>query len=120
MASVVDRLAMNSSLTRAQFETLILQRRVIGGELTAKSAAENRQPAPVAVGTYHRVLGQARTKVREAVITVLLSTSLGLIDSGELKKLLDMLGRGKLNEDSQRINELMQLIDEIVSRIVMV
>lgn len=120
MSDIVGRLAADSGLTTAQFETLLLQKRVIRGEMTVKEAAANRRPVPVAVGTYHRVLGQARSKVKESVITVLLSTSLGLIDPGELKKLVDLLGRNQIDQDARRMDELIRLINEIAAKMLVI
>jgi hypothetical protein len=116
--SVAERLVSNSTLTKIQLETLELQKRVLSGEISLSQAAELRRRGPVSVGSYYRVLGQAKGKVRASILTVLAAMWLGYVKFDDLARLFELIGRGPAElrpEDSER---MVSLLDALLDRIV--
>jgi len=118
--SVAEKLVSNSTLTRVQLETLELQKRVLSGEITASRAAESRRGGPVSVGSYYRVLGQAKGKIRASMLTVLAAVWLGYVKSDDLARLFELIGRGSAELDSEDSERLIGLLDALLDRIVTV
>lgn len=86
-------LCQRSNLTRAQFETILVDQ--LGSEmankrLTREEMARLRQTrAKVTRGAFNRTLKQSRTNVSEAVHTVLLLGYSGLLESPSLAPFLE-------------------------------
>ena len=119
MISLLDRsLAERSGLTSAQVDVMLLEKRVRNGELNAKTAAAQRESRPVTMGAYHRVLAQARSNVAEAIYTLLLCERVDVVRGGDLIRLLDMIGKSTQDKAGGESEDLVSLIDSLVTRLV--
>lgn len=112
-------IAGKSSLTNVQIETLMLQKRVLEGDLTVREAAKMRGRYGVTAGAYHRVVGQARSKVEQALYTLLLCSRLGMLRSDDLRRLLDTVAKAPVELDAETSQQVASLVDALVRRIVM-
>ncbi len=85
---IVSRLLLRSNLTRAQFETLLVDQ--LGHDMADKRLTRNemaqmmRNQKGISRGSLNRSLRQARENVSEAIHTILLLGYGGLIDSPAL------------------------------------
>jgi hypothetical protein len=116
--SVAEKLVSNSTLTRVQLETLELQRRVISGEIPATRAAKLRAGGPVSIGSYYRVLGQAKGKIRASILTVLAAMWLGYVKSDDLARLFELIGKGPAELSPEASDRMVALLDALLDKIV--
>lgn len=111
-------LLQRSSLTETQFESLLSYRKVKSGQMHFRDAAGSRSKKPVTVGSYYRTVQQARNRVRESVVTILIAMEIGLIRLEDVRRLLELVGKANTEvaeEDSERFGEILQtLLDKIV------
>lgn len=113
-----DFLADRSSLTKRQIECLSLY---TTAQRSVRRGANDERPyaiAGVSEGAYYRVVGQAKNNVNQAIYTILLSTRMGIIDATDVQRLLNLVGRIP-QETSDSSNEVISLIEALVSKIVM-
>ena len=126
--SVAERLAEGSSLTRVQLETLALQGRVRAGEISTSESIRQRQRSvkgsrnkqgPVSLGTYYRVLDQAKGNVRSSILTVLTALWLGYLRFDDLSRLLELVGRSSGRLGEEEAERLMEVLNALLDRLVM-
>lgn len=117
--SIAEKLVSNSTLTRRQLETLELQRRVQSGEISSNRAAELRQRGPVSIGSYYRVLGQAKGKIRASILTVLAAMELGYVKYEDLARLLELVGKAPPELSGEDADRLMGVLNALLDRLVM-
>jgi len=106
-----------SSLTEKEIESLISYMRIVTGEIHYKEAAAMRTGKPVTIGSYYRTIQQGRTKVRKAMVTLLLSITIGLVKTQDAERLIELVGKGSeiAREDEERfVTILLALLDRIV------
>jgi hypothetical protein len=114
-----------SSLTSRQLESLVSYMRVASGEIRFRDAASiasqgrtKGEEKPLTIGSYYRTLTQARTNIRESLVTVLIGMQLGIVKVEEVRKLFELAGVGakELTEyDQDRfIRVLVALLDRII------
>jgi hypothetical protein len=113
------RFVEESSLTLPQFESLLLYRRVLNGEIGSGEAAKMRATGPVSVGSYQRVVKQGLVNLQQAVVTVLLGAKMGLLKREELKKLVDMVSISPENMPEEQEEAFVTLVHALVKKIVM-
>lgn len=107
---VLARLLERSNLTRAQFETVVLDQ--IGTDLANKSLTreEMTQLRPhrhkISRGAFNRTLFQARTNVAESVYTVLVLGYCGLFSSPSLAPFVEASER--LKSQIERLKDVSQ------------
>jgi hypothetical protein len=113
-----DALMEQSNLTRKQFESLISYVKVMAGEMLYREAAALRSGKPVTIGSYYRTVQQGRNQIRESIVTVLVAVAVGLVDVGDVRRLLELVGKGDAGvaeEDRERFSMILQaLLDKIV------
>jgi hypothetical protein len=123
--SLPERLVRESSLTSRQLESLVSYMRVASGEIRFRDAASIASPGrtkgvqkPLTIGSYYRTLTQARTNIRESLITVLIGMQLGVVKVEEVRKLFELIGTGarELSEyDQERFTQVLgALLDRII------
>jgi len=121
--SVAERLAADSTLTRVQIETLELQKRVLAGDIKPGQAVAQRagkkSKGPYTAGSYHRVLDQARGKVRASILTVLVAMQLGYVKYDDLARLLELVGRGSAELKGEEADRLIGVLNALLDRLVM-
>jgi len=115
-----DELVKESSFTYAQIQTLELSRRVRRGEITVKQATQMRKIGGVKVGSYYRVLGQARGNLRRTAFTLILATRLEMINVEDLIRLLNMVRQAPEEMSEENFRRFTQLINQIVGRSVVI
>ena len=113
-----DVLMEQSSLTEKQLESLVSYVRVATGEIHYREAVALRSKKPVTIGSYYRTVQQGRERVRESIVTVLVATAVGLVKSEDVRRLLELVGKGNTEvaeEDRERFAMTLQsLLDKIV------
>jgi len=120
LASPLDRfLVERSGLTSVQVETIELQKRVEKSEISGSKAASMRRPKGVTPGAYYRVLTQAKSNVEEAIYTLLLADSLGLLQIEDFRRLLELISKTPRSLDEAEASEVVSVVDALVRRIVM-
>ena len=117
--SIAEKLVSKSTLTRKQLDTLELQRRVMAGEISSSNAAEMRSRGPVSIGSYYRVLGQAKGKIRASILTVLAAMQLGYVKYDELSRLLELVGKAPTDLAGEDADRLMGVLNALLDRLVM-
>jgi hypothetical protein len=115
----IEGVSGKSSLTEAQLESLIIYRRVASGELTLKEAASLREKGPVTLGSFYRVVGQARNNVRESIATVVVSMILGYVKVQDLRRLLELVSQGTSTLGEESLDRVAPLIMALIEKIVM-
>jgi hypothetical protein len=121
--SVAERLAADSTLTRAQIETLELQKRVLAGDIKPGEAVAQRlgkkSKGPYTAGSYHRVLDQARANIRSSIMTVLTAMQLGYVKYEDLARLLELVGRGTAELKGEEADRLIGVLNALLDHLVM-
>jgi hypothetical protein len=107
-----------SNLTRKQLESLMSYVRVKVGGMLYREAAALRSEKPVTIGSYYRTVQQGRNRVRESIVTVLVSIAIGLVNVEDVRKLLelvDMRDAEVAEEDREHFTMILEtLLDKIV------
>ena len=123
--SFVEKLGKQSSLTARQLEALANYTRVAGGELKLKEAAslmsEGRTrgaPHPLSVGSYYRTLAQARTNVKESLVTAVVALWLGAVKIEGVRRLFELVGSGARDLSDEEAERFLGVLDEVLRRIV--
>jgi hypothetical protein len=117
--STVDSIAEMSSLTKVQLETLKIHLALRNHQITMREALESRKNSRISRGTHYRVLGQAKKNVRQSLLTVVVAAQMGLIKPEELQKLVATVSLIPDSVDSERLAEVLALVDALAERIVM-
>jgi hypothetical protein len=105
-------------VTAVQFETLSLKKRVKKGELRVYEAAKSRKIDGVSVGSYYRVLDQARSRLERSVFTLLLAVRTQTIQPEELTRLLRMVADAPEAMEEPNLQEFMALLSALVKKMV--
>ncbi len=124
--SVPERLVDQSSITRRQLEALISYLRVASGEIRLKEAAslvsrgrrKGEAEKPLTIGSYYRTVTQARSNVKESLVTVVISLWLGVIKSDDVRRLFELVGGGARELSTEEADRFLQLLDVLLRRIV--
>jgi hypothetical protein len=114
---VPELLVDQSTLTKTQLESLRSYVRVARGELRLREAASQRSAGGVTIGSYYRTVSQARTKIKESIVTVVIGLWLGLVESEDVRRLFDLVGKGAAElsgEDAERLARVLQVLIEKV------
>lgn len=114
-----DTLAKKSGLTNTQIQSIVLQKMVRNGELTAREAVKKRGRDGVTSGAYHRVVSQARSNIEESIYTLLLCSQLGVLQLEDLRRLIDTIAKLPPELDAERTDQVTSLINALIHRIVM-
>ncbi len=117
--SVPNRLIEDSSLTRTQVESLEVFARVLSHELSLREAAGLREDGAVTVGSYYRTVLQARKKIRSSVLTLIIAQWLGVVNVENLRRLLDLAGKGVSTLGEEEKERLVDVLDALLDKIVM-
>jgi hypothetical protein len=117
MSSQLDEfLARRSSLTKRQIELLLLQISLQNAPSESESGAKI---VGVTKGAYYRVLSQAKSNIDQALYTVLLCSRMGALRMEDLRRLLDMMGRVPTDVAEVESEQVQQLVEALLKRIVM-
>ena len=115
---LVAGLTSRSSLTRVQVETIALRKRVMVGQLKLVEAAGLRGGGPVRVGSFYRVLDQARSNVQRSIFSVLLAVRLGVLKPEELTRLFSLVSQ-PAEVDRDTASQVMGVLNPLIRRLVM-
>lgn len=108
-----------SSLTRIQVETIKIQRAILKREINMETALKIRKSFGISKGTHYRILAQAKKNVKESLFTVATAVQLGLLNSGDVEKLISAVSVIPPDVDPEKLPELMALVSVLADRIVM-
>ncbi len=117
---VADELVQKSTITGVQLETLLLQLRVKKREMRLVDARKHRKPEGVTVGSYYRVLDQARGNLERAVFTLLLGAKLHMIQTDGVVRLLSMVSTAPDEMPEEDLQQFMRVVTELVRRILVI
>ena len=107
-----------SALTRRQLETLRSYVRVSLGELKFREAAAGTTKA-VSVGSYFRTLQQAKSHLRQSLVTLLIGLWLGLIKAEDVRRVLELAGAGDRELSDDERERFVSLLRALIQRVVM-
>ena len=124
--SFLDRLTDQSSITHRQLESLTSYLRVATGEIKLKDAASlasrgrtrGKQERPLTIGSYYRTVRQARTNVRESLVTLVIALWLGIIRVEDVRRLFELVVGGARELSEEEADRFLQLLDVLLQRIV--
>lgn len=124
--SVIERLVDQSSITARQLEALASYLRVASGEIKLKEAAslasqgrrKGKPEKPLTIGSYYRTISQARTNVRESLVTVVIALWLGMIKVEDVRRLFELVGGGARELSDDEADRFLQLLEALLSRII--
>jgi hypothetical protein len=119
LKSIPETIADLSSLTRIQVETLTIHSMVRKGEINMDSALKMRRNPGISRGTHYRILAQAKKNVRKSLFTMATVMQMGLIKSEDVQKLISTASTIPTDVDSEKLPELIALLEVIADRIVM-
>jgi hypothetical protein len=115
---LLNGLVSRSSITRVQVETINLRKRVLAGQLKLVEAAGLRGGGPVRVGTFYRVLDQAKNNVERSIFSVLLAIRLGVLKPEELNRLFSLVSQpGEVDQEAAM--DIMRVLNPLIRRLVM-
>jgi hypothetical protein len=122
----LDRLVDQSSITSRQLEFLASYTRVVSGELKLKDAASlgssgrmrGEPEKPLTIGSYYRTVQQARSNVRESLVTVVIALWLGLIRTEDVRRLFDLVGGGAHGLSDEEAERFLTLLDALLERMI--
>ena len=124
--SLPERLVKDSSLTSRQLESLVSYMRVASGEIRFRDAASIASSGrtkgvekPLTIGSYYRTLTQARTNIRESLVTVLIGMQLGVVKAEEVRKLFELIGTGARELSEYDQDRLIQVLGALLDRIIL-
>ncbi len=124
--SVPEKLVDQSSITSRQLEALASYLRVVAGEMKLKDAAslasqgrrKGKPERPLTVGSYYRTVSQARTNVKQSLVTVVIALWLGMIKAEDVRRLFEMVGAGTRELSEEQSDRFLQLLEALLSRII--
>jgi len=125
--SFLERLVDQSSLTSRQFESLSSYLRVVSGEMRLKEGAslasqgrrKGRADRPVSIGSYYRTVSQARSNVKESLVTLVIALWLGVIKVEDVRRLFDLVGGSTRELSEEEADRFLQLLGVLLRRIIM-
>ncbi|HEY6282914.1 MAG TPA: hypothetical protein VIW22_03225 [Nitrososphaerales archaeon] len=124
--SLFERLVRESSLTSRQLESLVSYMRIASGEIRFRDAASIASSGrtkgaekPLTIGSYYRTLTQARTNIRESLVTVLIGMQLGAVKVEEVRKLFELVGAGARELSEYDQDRFVQVLGALLDRIVL-
>ena len=115
---LLSKLIKEAGLTETQVETILLRRRVLSGDITSSQAISLRS-RPVKIGSYHRVLKQARINLEQAIFSLLIAARLGAIKPAEFERLLSIVSASPSDIDEGRAVQVTSVLSDIIRNIVM-
>lgn len=117
---ITQILLQHSTLTRTQFETVLIS--LLGQELSGKplpskerTALRSTKLSPTR-GAFNRTLAQARGNIVKSIYTLILLGYVGLLDSSELTPFLELASRIKAYIDERK--SLVESNDKEQSKVV--
>ncbi len=124
--SFLDRLVEQSSLTPRQLQSLTSYLRVASREIKLKEAAslasqgrkKGRPEKPLTIGSYYRTVSQARSNLKESLVTVVIGLWLGLIKVEDVRRLFELVGGGARELSDEEVERFLQLLEALLRRIV--
>ena len=116
---LAETLVEDSTLTRKELQSLQGYLRVMRREATFKEMASQRPSGPVTVGSYYRTIQMGRKKMRGSLATVLIGLWLGLIKLEDLRRLIELVGKGDKNLSDEDVDRLKQVLGALLDKIVM-
>jgi len=108
---ITQTLLIHSSLTRTQFETVLIS--MLGQELSGRALLSHERlvlrltKPKLTRGSFNRTLSQARRNIVGSIYTILLLGYVGLFDSPELAPFLELASRMKAYIDQREASETM-------------
>jgi hypothetical protein len=124
--SFLERLAEQSSLTARQLDVLTSYIRVASGQIKLREAAsiasQSRRKGPLqrplTLGSYYRTVTQARTNVRQSLVTFVVAVRLGLVKIEDARRLLELIGSGTRDLTDEEAGAFLRLLETLLHRIV--
>lgn len=124
--SYLQRLVEQSSLTPRQLESLSSYLRVATGEIKLREAASiasqgrrrGKPGKPLTVGSYYRTVSQARSNVKESLVTIVLAIWLGMIKVEDVRRLFELVGGGARELSDEEADRFIQLLEALLRRII--
>jgi len=125
--SFLERLVEQSSLTPRQLESLTSYLRVASGEIKLREAAsitsQNRRKGrpdnPLTIGSYYRTVSQARSNVKQALVTVVIALWLGVVKVEDARRLFEAVGGGGRDLPEEEADRFIQLLEALIRRMVL-
>ncbi|HEV2137862.1 MAG TPA: hypothetical protein VGR53_03405 [Nitrososphaerales archaeon] len=124
--SLPERLVKESSLTSRQLESLMSYTRVASREIRFRDAASiassgktKRTEKPLTIGSYYRTLTQARTNIRQSLVTILIGMQLGVVKVEEVRKLFELVGVGARELSEYDQDRFIQVLGALLDRIIL-
>lgn len=99
-------------------EALRSYMRVTLGEIRFREAAASGTTKRVTIGSYYRTVQQARENVREAIVTLLIGLWVGALKAEDVRRLLDVAGRGSLELSEEESERFVLVLQALVGKIV--
>jgi hypothetical protein len=124
--SFLDRLGEQSSLTSRQLESLVGYLRVASGEIKLREAAsltsagrkKGRPERPLTIGSYYRTVSQARSNVKQSLVTVVISIWVGLIKVEDVRRLFELVGSGSRELSDEEADRFIRLLEVLLRRMI--
>ena len=124
--SLFERLVRESSLTSRQLDSLASYMRVASGEIRFRDAASIASSGrtkgvekPLTIGSYYRTLTQARTNIRESLVTVLIGLQIGVVKVEEVRKLFELVGAGARELSEYDQDRFIQVLGGLLDRMIL-
>ncbi len=119
MVAVAKGFVDESTLTKAQLDTLVLSLMVKTGGITLDQALKGRDGKVVSKGAYYRILSQAKKNVESAVFTMVISLQMGVLRPSDLEKLFAVSSQLPADVNETQLTEIKSVVDALVRKMVM-
>ena len=73
---------------------------------------------PLSVGSYYRTVSQARSNVKESLVTVIIAIWLGTVKLEDVRRLFELVGGGARDLSEEESDRFRQLLEALIRRIV--
>ncbi len=124
--SFLQRLVEQSSLTPRQLESLSTHLRVASGDIRLKEAAsiasqgrrKGEPNKPLTIQSYYRTVSQAKSNVKQSLVTVVIALWLGVIKVEDVRRLFELVAGGARELSDEEAERFVQLLEALLGRIV--
>jgi hypothetical protein len=82
-------------------------------------ALKTRRKSGISRGTHYRILTQAKKNVKQSLFTVATAVQMGLLKAEDVQKLISTISMIPADVDSEKLPEVMALVNTLADRIVM-
>jgi len=87
--------------------------------ITSQNRRKGRPDNPLTIGSYYRTVSQARSNVKQALVTVVIALWLGVVKVEDVRRLFEAVGGGGRDLLEEEADRFIQLLEALIRRMVL-